>query len=283
MKRLVRLIAGAAGLLTFLAAGAAMAQSSGTAEPWQLGMQNAVGPVAEEGHDFWNLLLWICIVISVFVMALLAYVMVRFRASANPTPSKTSHNTVIEIIWTIVPVIILLVIFVPSMRFLYFQDKVAEADVTLQATGHQWYWSYEYPEQGFEYTSILLEGDDLGEGDKRLLSVDNPVVIPEGATVRLLTTSTDVIHSWAMPAFFVKLDAVPGRLNETWFRATEEGTFYGQCSELCGIRHGFMPIEVHVVSQEEFEDWVADMKEEYATRQAPDRTRLARADVTATQ
>lgn len=278
MKRLVRFFAGAAGLAVLTAAGAAMAQSSGTAEPWQLGLQDPVGPVAERGQDFWHLLLWIITGISVFVMALLGYVIYRFRASVNPEPSKTSHNTLVEIVWTIVPVIILLVIFVPSMRFLYFQDTAQDADLTLRAIGHQWYWSYEYPEQGFEYTSLMVEEEDLEKGEKRLLETDTDVVVPVGATVRLQTTSTDVIHSWAVPAFFVKLDAVPGRLNETWFKATETGTFYGQCSELCGIRHGFMPIEVRVVSQEEYKEWVADMKKKYASGPQADAPRLARAE-----
>lgn len=275
MRRLLKLFAGLSGALTFLMAHAAIAQEAHYSAPWQRDLQTAVGPTAEMGHDFWHLLLYIIIGISVFVLLLLGYVIIRFRAKANPEPSRTSHNTMVEVIWTIVPVIILLVIFVPSMRLLYFTDKVADADLTVKAVGHQWYWTYEYPDQGFEFDAVMVEDEDLQPGQPRLLETDMHVVLPVGAKVRLLTTSTDVIHSWALPSFFVKMDAVPGRLNETWFEAVEEGVFYGQCSELCGVRHGFMPITVEVVSQARFNSWVNRMKEEFAAVEGSPSIRVA--------
>lgn len=276
VKRLIFWLTGIAGTFsTFLMSTVAMAETKGIAKDWQLGMQSPAGPLAEQGHDFWMLLLYICIIISVFVLVLMLVAMIRFRAKANPTPSPTTHNTVLEMVWTIVPVIILVVIFVPSMRFLYYQNEAADADLTVKAVGHQWYWSYEYPDQGFEFSSFMVEEADLAPGEPRLLEVDAAVVVPVDAKVRILTTSTDVIHSWAVPAFFVKMDAVPGRLNETWFKAEEEGVYYGQCSELCGINHGYMPIKVEVVSQQEFDSWVADTKEQFAAAEPTESVRVA--------
>ncbi len=252
-----------AGLL--ILAAPALAQPAGQPAPWHLGLQPSVSPVADEVHNFHNLLLWIITLISLFVLALLVYVMVRFRASANPVPSKTSHNTFVEVVWTVVPILILIVIAVPSFKLLYFADKAEKADLTIKAIGKQWYWSYEYPDNGnFTFDATIVQEADLKAGQPRLLATDNAVVVPVNKNVRVLVTAADVIHAWAMPAFAVKKDAVPGRLNETWFRAEREGTYYGQCSEICGTYHGYMPIEVKVVSQADFDKWVEDAKKKFA-------------------
>lgn len=233
--------------------------------PWKLNFQAAASPVMHDIHRFHDLLLWIITLITIFVLALLIYVMVRFRASANPVPSKTSHNTLVEVVWTVVPILILVVIAVPSFKLLYFGDKTKEAELTIKAIGKQWFWSYEYPDNGnFTFDAIMTAEKDLKPGQLRLLDTDNSVVVPVNTNVRLLTTAADVIHAWAMPAFGVKKDAVPGRLNETWFRAEREGTFYGQCSEICGAYHGFMPIKVEVVSKEAFAKWAEEAKKKFA-------------------
>lgn len=241
----------------------------GVAKPWQKGFQDAATPTMERIvalHD--GFILPIIVVIALFVLALMVYVMVRYRAGANPTPSRTTHNTVLEIAWTIIPVLILVAIAIPSFRLLYFQRVIPPADMTLKITGNQWYWSYEYPDYGdFAFDSVMLEEDELQPGQRRLLEVDNQVVVPVGKTIRLIVTASDVIHSWAMPAFGVKIDTVPGRLNEAWFKAEKIGVYYGQCSELCGIRHAFMPIAVRVVSEADFAAWVEKAKVEFA--QAP--------------
>ncbi|MEQ8164756.1 MAG: cytochrome c oxidase subunit II [Alphaproteobacteria bacterium] len=234
-------------------------------EPWQMGMQPAATPIKAEIEEFHNLLLVIITAISVFVLALLIYVMVRFNARRNPEPGKFTHNTAIEVIWTIVPVIILIVIAIPSFRLLYFNDVVPESDMTIKAVGHQWYWSYEYPDHGdFAFDSFMKEDGDLLEGEPRLLSVDNDLVVPVGKTVRLQVTSTDVLHSFAVPAFGIKIDSVPGRLNETWFRIDRPGMYYGQCSEICGVNHGFMPIAVRALPEEEFNAWLKEAQAEFA-------------------
>ncbi len=233
--------------------------------PWKLNFQAAASPVMHDIHRFHDLLLWIITLITIFVLALLIYVMVRFRASANPVPSKTSHNTLVEVVWTVVPILILVVIAVPSFKLLYFGDKTKEAELTIKAIGKQWFWSYEYPDNGnFTFDAIMTAEKDLKPGQLRLLDTDNSVVVPVNTNVRLLTTAADVIHAWAMPAFGVKKDAVPGRLNETWFRAEREGTFYGQCSEICGAYHGFMAIKVEVVSKEAFAKWAEEAKKKFA-------------------
>lgn len=267
------MVARAIGLVliaTAVAAAIALPGEAAQPEPWQLGFQEAATPVMEAINSFHNFILAIITVITLFVLALLIYVMVRFNAKANPTPSKTSHNTTIEVVWTVVPVIILVVIAIPSFRLLYMEQTIPEPDITIKTTGYQWYWSYEYPDQdGMTFDSIMLRDDELAEGQPRLLAVDNPMVVPVGATVKMLVTAGDVLHNWAMPAFGVKMDAVPGRLNETWFRAERVGTYYGQCSELCGRDHAFMPIEVRVVSQEEYALWLDDAKTRFATNSAP--------------
>ena len=194
-----------------------------------------------------------------FVLCLLIFVILRFNEKANPEPSKTSHNTVIEVIWTAVPVMILIVIAVPSFSLLYYMDRTPDAEMTIKATGFQWYWSYEYPDQdGIELTAIMLQDDELQPGQPRLLATDNDLVVPVGTNIRLLVTAADVLHAWAMPSLGVKKDAVPGRLNETWFRVDKPGMYYGQCSEICGEGHGFMPISLRAVSKEEFADWTAE-------------------------
>jgi cytochrome c oxidase subunit 2 len=207
-------------------------------------------------------------------MALLVYVMWRFSEKRNPTPSKTTHNTAIEVLWTAVPLMMLFIIAIPSFKLLYFADRVEEADMTLKATGLQWYWSYQYPDHGgFEFDAYMVPDEDLQEGQKRLLDTDNAVVLPVDTNIRLLITASDVLHSFALPAMGIKLDAVPGQVNETWVRINEEGTYYGQCSELCGTGHSYMPIMVKAVSKAAFEDWVAEAQEEFAAVK-PDRNDL---------
>ncbi|MEH6402262.1 MAG: cytochrome c oxidase subunit II [Sneathiella sp.] len=244
--------------------------AQGQAVPWQLGFQDAFSPVAHDMHDFHDLLLYITTAIVVLVMMLLVYVAIRFNKKANPTPSKTSHNTLIEILWTVVPILVLVAIAIPSFKLLYFADRIEKADMTIKATGYQWYWGYEYPdEDGLTFEAVMLEDDERTEGQPRLLTTDNAIVLPIDTNIRLLITAEDVLHSWAMPAFGVKLDAVPGRLNETWMRIEKEGMYYGQCSELCGARHGFMPIMVKAVSKEDYAKWLVKAKEEFASIDAP--------------
>ena len=223
----------------------------------EIAFQEAVTPVMEHITEFHNMLLWIISGIVIFVFFLLLYVLVRFNAKANPEPSKTTHNVPLEIVWTLVPVLILLVIAIPSFRLLFFGGITPEAEMTLKATGNQWNWSYEYPDHGdISFTSVMVPTKELKEGQVQLLSTDNVVVLPVDTVVRIQVTASDVIHSFAVPAFGVKVDAVPGRLNETWAKIEKPGTYYGQCSELCGKDHGFMPIEVHAVSKEDFAKWV---------------------------
>lgn len=229
-------------------------------KPWQIGFQPAATPVMEGIDSLHNLLLIIIFIIGILVAFLLAYVIWRFRASKNPVPSKMTHNTFIEIIWTLGPVLILIMIGIPSLKLLFFSDRIEHADLTIKAIGHQWYWSYEYPDDKINFDSLMIQDKDLKPGDLRLLEVDNRVVVPVGKAVRLIVTSEDVLHSFAIPSFGLKKDAVPGRLNETWFKTEKEGVYYGQCSELCGIKHGFMPIAIEVVSQEKYDDWVKSKK-----------------------
>ncbi|MEN2980677.1 cytochrome c oxidase subunit II [Tistrella bauzanensis] len=244
---------------------ASAAFADGRAEPWQLNFQAPATPVMEQVVNLHDILLYISFAVSIFVLALLILVVLRFNRKSNPTPSKRSHHTMLEVAWTVAPILILVVIAIPSFRLIYFEDKVEEADLTIKAVGHQWYWSYEYPDNGnFGFVSNLLEGDALPEGGHRLLEVDNRVVVPVGQTVRLLITSEDVLHSFAMPSFGVKMDAVPGRLNETWFRVEKPGVYYGQCSEICGIRHGFMPIVIEARAEGEFNNWVTEAQGKFA-------------------
>lgn len=233
--------------------------------PWEWRFQEAATGIATQIHWFERYSLWFIVPIVLLVLALLVVVALRFRAGANPEPSKTSHNTAVEVVWTVGPVIILLFLAVPSFQLLTAQYSPDDPTLTVKATGNQWYWSYEYQlETPVSFDSLLLKDDDrasAGKEDKarypRLLAVDNEVVVPVDETVRLLVTAGDVIHSWTIPAFGVKMDAVPGRINEAWFKADKEGLYYGQCSELCGKDHGFMPIAVRVVSKEQYDTWIA--------------------------
>ena len=234
--------------------------------PWQIGFQPAASTAMERIADFHELLLWIITVTVIFVLILLGIVIVRFNARSNPTPSRTTHNTLLEIGWTVIPVVILVIIAIPSFKLLYYMDRTDEAEMTLKAIGHQWYWSYEYPDHDdLTFDSLMIEDDELQEGDPRLLATDTRVVLPVDTNIRLLITADDVLHAWAIPAFGVKMDAVPGQLNETWVRVNKEGVYYGQCSELCGVNHGFMPIAVEVVSKEAFAAWVEQAKQEFAS------------------
>jgi cytochrome c oxidase subunit 2 len=234
-------------------------------EPWQLGFQPPASPVMGQLDSLHDLLLWIITLVSIFVLALLLYACVRFRASRNTSPSRRTHHTLLEITWTALPVLILVVIAIPSFKLLYFMDRAHEPEMTIKAVGHQWYWSYEYPDDGdFAFDAYMVADEDLQEGQPRLLTTDTAVVLPVETDIRVLITATDVLHSWAVPAFGVKTDAVPGRVNETWVRIEEPGMYYGQCSELCGDFHGFMPIMVRAVSKEEFEAWTQQAQEEFA-------------------
>lgn len=252
------------GFFVFLVA-AAPAFANGIPQPWQMGFQEAASPVKERIEDFHNLLLIVITAITLFVLVLLTYTCIRFRAKANPVPSKTTHNTLIEIIWTVIPVLILVVISIPSIRLLYYMDHVEKPDMTLKVIGYQWYWGYVYPDQGdIAFESYLVKDEDLKPGQLRLLEVDNEVVLPVDTNIRIIMTAADVIHAWAVPALGIKKDAVPGRLNETWVRIDKPGVYYGQCSELCGQGHGFMPIKIRAVTKPEFESWVASKKPKLA-------------------
>ena len=232
---------------------------------WQLGFQNPASDGMRDIVNFHNnLLLPIIIAISVFVLFLMIYACIRFRASANPVPSKRTHNVTVEILWTLIPCLILIVMAVPSFKILYKQDTIPKADLTIKAVGYQWYWGYEYPDENIIFDSYMIEDKDLKANQPRLLTVDHEVVVPVNKVVKVLITANDVLHAWALPAFGVKRDAVPGRINETWFKAEKEGTYYGQCSELCGIKHAFMPITVKVVSEEDYQEWLSEARVKFA-------------------
>jgi cytochrome c oxidase subunit II len=255
-------------LLGFLGAGLALA-AGGAAfaaqpKPWEVTLQEAATPVMESIISFHTLLVWIITIITLFVLALLIVVVVKFNAKANPVPSKTTHNTLIEVAWTLIPVLILVAIAVPSFRLLFLQLDIPKADLTVKATGKQWYWSYAYPDNGkFEFDSLMV-----ADKQPRLLGVDNEMVVPVNKVIRVQTIGADVIHAFAVPSFGIKIDSIPGRLNETWFKATKTGMYYGQCSELCGKDHAFMPIAVKVVSDQEFASWVEAAKKKYAANPA---------------
>jgi cytochrome c oxidase subunit 2 len=265
MKALSRLAAMAASAGGVLASAGAARAGLGQPTPWQMDLQDSATPVMQDVANFHFFLLWVIAAISAFVLALLLICIVRFNARANPAPSRTTHNTPIEILWTIVPVIILAVIAVPSFRLLFVQTEIPKPDLTVKVTGKQWFWSYSYPDNGnFEFDSLMVQEKDLKPGQLRLLTVDNEMVVPVNKVVHVLVTGADVIHSFAVPSFGVRMDAVPGRINETWFKATIEGVFYGQCSELCGKDHAFMPIAVRVVNESDFNNWLNDAKQKYA-------------------
>ena len=263
-------------------AGVALAQL-GQPAPWQMDLQEAATPVMAQIAGFHYFLLWVIGAISVFVLALLLIVIVRFNARANPVPSRTTHNTPIEVLWTIVPVIILAAIAVPSFRLLFTELDVPTPDLTIKATGKQWFWSYSYPDNGnFEFDSMMVPEKDLKPGQPRLLAVDNEMVVPVNKVVHVLVTGADVIHSFTVPSFGSRIDAIPGRMNETWFKATIPGMFYGQCSELCGKDHSFMPIAVRVASEADFNAWLATAKQKFATdTKAPANTFAAAGEASA--
>jgi len=192
------------------------------------------------------------------------YTCIRFRASKNPVPSKTTHNVAVEVLWTLIPCLILIVMAVPSFKILYKQDTIPKVDLTIKAVGYQWYWGYEYPDENIIFESYMIKEEELKVNQPRLLTVDNEVVVPVNKVVKVLITANDVLHAWALPSFGVKRDAVPGRINETWFKAEKVGTYYGQCSELCGIQHAFMPITVRVVTDAEYAEWLAEAKMKFA-------------------
>lgn len=247
-----------------LASGGAAWAELGQPAPWEWTLQESASPVMDYITWFHNFLFVLITVITLFVLGLLITVVVKFNAKANPIPSKTTHNTLIEVAWTLIPVLILVGIAVPSFRLLFLQLDTPKADLTIKATGKQWYWSYAYPDNGkFEFDSLLAQ-----DKKPRLLGVDNEMVVPVNKIVRIQTTGADVIHAFAIPAFGIKIDSIPGRLNETWFKATKTGMFYGQCSELCGKDHSFMPIAIRVVSDQEFATWVEDAKKKFATNPA---------------
>jgi cytochrome c oxidase subunit 2 len=240
-------------------------------QPWQMGFQTAVSPTMERIESFHDLLLWIITAIVIFALGLLVYVMWRYSEKRNPTPSKTTHNTLVEVIWTVVPVIILVVIAIPSFKLLYYADRIEDAEMTLKAIGRQWYWSYEYPDHGdFTFDANMVADEDLQPGQPRLLQTDYAIVLPVDTRIRILVTASDVIHSFAVPSMGLKLDAVPGRINETWVQINSEGTYYGQCSEICGTGHSYMPIMIKAVSKEAFAKWVEQAKEEFARVDEPD-------------
>ncbi len=265
--------------LTISSAASAWAQDLPTPAfpvPWQLNLQTPVTPVADELYWFHNYLLFWCYLISGFVLVLLMWVAAKYNKKANPVPSKNAHNTLLEIVWTALPVLVLVAIAIPSYRILYFMDRIDDAEVTVKVIGNQWYWTYEFPDDEIIFDSLALADDeiDVAAGQHRLLEVDEPLLLPVNTDIRILFTATDVLHAWTIPAFGVKLDNVPGRTNETWTRIRTPGKYYGQCSELCGINHSYMPIVVHAVSRDEFEAWRADQLAANGT--APDDTnRLA--------
>ena len=250
-----------------LAAGAGMALAAyGQPSPWELGLQQAATPVMAEIVWFHDVLLYIITAITLFVLALLLVIIVKFNAKANPTPSRTTHNTLLEVAWTVLPVLILTVIAVPSFRLLFTQLDLPPADVTVKATGKQWFWSYSYPDAGgFEFDSLMLSEKERKSDQPRLLAVDNEMVVPVNKNIRVITTAADVIHAFAVPSFGIKIDSIPGRINETWFKATREGVYYGQCSELCGKNHAFMPIAVRVVSEADYTAWLDQAKKKFAS------------------
>jgi cytochrome c oxidase subunit 2 len=245
--------------------------------PYQTGFQPAASPVMEQIETFHTELVWIIVAVCLFVLGLLVWIVIKYRAGANPVPSKVHHNTLLEVAWTLIPVLILVFIAVPSFRLLYFEATIPKPDVTFKAIGKQWFWSYEYPGSaaGFTYDSVgLSDADAAKAGKPRLLGVDNALYVPVNKVIEVDTVGADVIHSWAMPQMGVKMDAVPGRINKTWFKATQTGVFYGQCSELCGARHAYMPIELHVVSDADYAAWLAASKKKFAAIEN-DATRVA--------
>jgi cytochrome c oxidase subunit 2 len=256
-----------AGVALVLSGGAALADQP---RPWELGFQAAATPITERIHAFHNELLVVIFAIALFVVGLLVYVMVRFNHRAHPVPTRTTHNTLVEVLWTVVPVLILVTIAIPSFKLMYYMDRVPDSKMTIKVTGHQWYWEYTYPDNGnIDFASNLLDQQHLQPGQERLLDVDNPLVIPANTNIRVQVTGTDVIHSWFVPSFGVQEYAIIGRLNEAWMNVNNPGTYYGECNQICGVNHAFMPIKVVVVSQADFQKWLTEAKTKFSSLDKP--------------
>ena len=266
------------GLMLLAAGGEGAWAAMGQPSNWQLGLQQAATPVMEHVAWFHDFLLYIITAIAGFVLLLLLIVIVRFNARSNPTPTRTTHNTLLEVAWTLVPVIILVAIAVPSFKLLFFQQTIPPSDLTVKATGKQWFWTYSYPDSNFEFDSLMLQDKERKPDQPRLLAVDNEMVVPVNKVVRVQVIGADVIHAFAVPSFGIKIDAVPGRLNETWFKATREGIYYGQCSELCGKDHAYMPIAVRVVNERDYATWLDQAKRKYAGGESSQATTVAAAE-----
>jgi len=246
--------------------------------PWQFGMQDPATPITQQIYKFHDALLWIISAISLIVFALLGWIILKYNHRAHPVPTRTTHNTVVEVLWTVIPVLILVTIAIPSFKLMYYMDRVPDSKMTIKITGHQWYWEYNYPDQGnFSFNSNLIADKDLKPGEQRLLEVDNPLVIPAKTNIRIQVAGSDVIHSWFVPSFGVQEYAVIGRLNEAWVNVNNPGTYYGECNQICGVNHAFMPIKVVVMDQADFDKWLAKAKTAYGTPDA-DKTKVAAAD-----
>ena len=255
----------AAMMLAATSGSAAMAQVVGAPRPWEMGMQRGFGPLKDEEIWLHDIVLVIITLITLFVAGLLVWVMWRYNARRNPVPTRTAHNTVLEIAWTVIPVLILVIMAIPSFRLVYYEDRTRDADLTIKVTGHQWYWEYSYPDNNnIDFTSYLVPDDQLKPGQRRLLEVDNELVVPVGKNIRVLQTSTDVIHSWFIPALGVQRYAIPGRTIETWFKVDRPGTIYGQCNQICGTNHSRMPIVVRAVPEQEFNAWLVEAKTKFS-------------------
>jgi cytochrome c oxidase subunit 2 len=269
-----------AAMLAGLPGGAATAQVVGVPRPWEMGMQRGYGPLKDQEIWLHDIVLVIITLITLFVGGLLVWVMWCYNASRNPVPTRTSHNTVVEVLWTVIPVLILVGMAIPSFRLVYYQDRTPDADLTIKVTGHQWYWEYTYPDNGnIDFSSYIIPDDQLKPGQRRLLDVDNQLVVPVGKNIRVLQTSGDVIHSWFIPAVGVQRYAIPGRTIETWFRVDQPGTFYGECNQICGTNHSRMPIVVHAVPENEFTAWLAEAKTKFSAADQPQSSQVAAAEV----
>jgi cytochrome c oxidase subunit 2 len=270
----------AALIVVALPGAAAKAQAIGAPRPWEIGMQRGFGPLKDQEIWLHNIVLVIITLITLFVGGLLVWVMFRYNARRNPVPSRTAHNTVIEVLWTVIPVLILVGIAIPSFRLIYYQDRTRDADLTIKVTGHQWYWEYTYPDNGnIDFSSYIIPDDQLKPGQLRLLTVDNDLVVPVGKNIRVLQTSGDVIHSWFIPSIGVQRYAIPGRTIETWFRVDQPGIFYGQCNQICGTNHSRMPIVVRAVPEKEFTAWLAEAKTKFSDSGQPRPALVAAAQV----
>ncbi len=269
----------AALTLIAIPGGAALAQAVGAPRPWEMNMQPAFGPLKEHEIALHNLVLAIITAITLFVTALLIWVVWRYNARRNPVPGRLSHHTLLEVAWTVIPVLILVVIAIPSFRLIYYEDRTYDADLTVKVTGHQWYWEYTYPDKNnLDFTSYMIPDDQLKPGQLRLLTVDNELVVPVGKNIRILTTSADVIHSFFIPSLGVQRYAIPGRTIETWLRADKPGIYYGECNQICGTNHSRMPIVVRAVSEQDFATWLNQAKTKFSDA-APQPRLIAAAEV----